>query len=105
MLVLIVPAAFAQLQITSALCENKINPAGVALQNIRFGWELGSIENNQFQTAYRLVMASSKDKLTAGNYDVYNSDIVKSRQTVLVEYRGNPLQANVFLEASGVGQK
>lgn len=93
MLVLIVPAAFAQLQITSALCENKINPAGVALQNIRFGWELGSIENNQFQTAYRLVMASSKDKLTAGNYDVYNSDIVKSRQTVLVEYRGNPLQA------------
>ncbi len=86
-------ATFAQLQITIALCENKINPAGVALQNIRFGWELNSNENDQYQTAYQLVVASSKDKLDAENYDVYNSDIVKSRQTVLVEYMGKPLRA------------
>ncbi len=92
-LMLATVTTFAQLQITTALCENKINPAGVALQNIRFGWELNSNENDQYQTAYQLVIASSKDKLNAGKYDVYNSDIVKSRQTVLVEYKGNPLQA------------
>ena len=84
---------FAQLKISTVLCENKINPTGVALQKIRFGWELTSMENAQYQTAYQLVIASSKENLQAGNYDVYNSDIVKSGHSVLVEYAGNPLHA------------
>ncbi|MDB5276210.1 MAG: secreted protein [Ferruginibacter sp.] len=82
----------AQLKITSALCENKVNPAGVVLQKLRFGWELSSTEHNQYQTAYQLVIASSKNKLDQGDYDVYNSDVVKSRQSVLVDYKGQSLQ-------------
>ena len=93
LLILFSHGSFAQLQITAALCENKINPTGVSLQKIRFGWELQSTENGQYQTAYQLVIASSKDKLDAGNYDVYNSEIKKSSQSVLVEYTGNTLQA------------
>ena len=45
----------AQLHIAAALCENKINPLGVAFQNLRFGWELKFSENNQSQTAYQVV--------------------------------------------------
>ena len=81
----------AQIQITAALCENKINPTGIALKDIRFGWELVSKENEQYQTAYQLVIASSKHKLKSGNYDVYNSNVVKTAHSVLVEYKGKPL--------------
>ena len=41
--------------------------------------------------AYQLVMSSSKDKMAKGNYDVYNSGIVKNSQNVLVQYKGKPL--------------
>ena len=81
----------AQIHIISALCENKVNPTGVSLQNLRFSWELDAKENDQYQTAYQLVMSSSKDKMAKGNYDVYNSGIVKNSQNVLVPYKGKPL--------------
>ena len=74
----------AQLHIASASCEGKTNPLGVALTGFRFGWELSSKENDQYQTAYQLVVASSPDKLNAGNYDIYNSSVVKSRQSTMV---------------------
>ncbi len=97
MLFLTASAAFAQLQIDKALCENKINPTGVALENIRFGWELQSAKNDEYQLSYQLVIASSKDKLAADNFDVYNSAVVKSKQSVLVEYKGKAfLPAQVY---------
>jgi len=83
---------FAQLKITTALVQNKINPLGVSLQQIHFSWELGATENNQYQTAYQLVVASTGEKLNAGMYDVYNSSLIKSNQTVLVDYAGKPLK-------------
>ena len=81
----------AQLHIASASCEGKTNPLGVALTGFRFGWELSTKENDQYQTAYQLVVASSPDKLNAGNYDIYNSSVVKSRQSTMVNYNGKRL--------------
>ena len=83
----------AQLKISAALLENKINPRGVALQQLYFSWELQSAENNQYQTGYQLVVASTAEKLMAGKYDVYNSLQVKSRQSIMLNYAGKPLQA------------
>ena len=82
----------AQLKISAALLENKINPRGVVLQQLHFSWELQSVDNNQYQTGYQLVVASTQEKLSAGNYDVYNSLQVKSRQSILINYAGKPLQ-------------
>lgn len=82
----------AQLKISTALLENKINPRGVALQQLHFNWELQSVENNQYQTGYQLVLASSAEKLASGTYDVYNSLRVKSRQSIMINYEGKPLQ-------------
>src|SRR5688500_6594035 len=78
--------AFTQLQVTAALCENRVNPAGVSLRGIRFSWELNAKENGQYQSAYQLVIASSEDKLSAGNFVVYNSSVVKNHHNVLVRY-------------------
>ncbi|HWB25742.1 MAG TPA: family 78 glycoside hydrolase catalytic domain [Chitinophagaceae bacterium] len=77
--------AFSQIQITSALCENKVNPLGVALQGLHFSWEMTSAEQGQYQTAYQLVISSSLNKLRAGNYDVYNSAKVPSSQSIMVK--------------------
>lgn len=83
----------AQLQVSSALCENKINPLGVDVSNIHFGWELQSLQRTQLQTAYQIVIASSKEKLNSANYDVWNSLRVVSNESISVIYRGKQLKA------------
>jgi hypothetical protein len=86
-------SVIAQLNVEHAWCENKENPLGVPLQDLHFGWESTASQNGQYQTAYQLVMATSKEKLAQGIYDVYNSSVVKSRQSVQVKYDGKPLAA------------
>ena len=78
----------AQLNIATELCENKINPNGISPDNIQFGWELTADVNNQYQSAYQIVIASSASKLQSGNYDVWNSSVIKSNQSLLIFYKG-----------------
>lgn len=82
----------ARVKVIAAFCENKPNPSGVALRNIHFSWELASDQQAQIQSAYQLVIASSKEKLAAGNYDVWNSLQVKSSESIVVKYTGNELK-------------
>ena len=84
----------AQLKITTAACENKINPLGVPADKIYFSWELAASENDQFQTAYQLVIASSKEKLNTHNYDVYNSSFIKTDANIMIAYKGKALQTS-----------
>lgn len=70
-----------------------MNPMGTHVKRIHFGWELEAKENNQIQTAYQIVIASSADKLLAANYDVWNSSVIKSSQSVLVRYNGKQLES------------
>jgi alpha-L-rhamnosidase len=79
---------FAECRITVVLCENKVNPLGVPLQNLHFNWELDATENGQYQTASQLVIASSKENLQNGKYDVYNSSVVKNAANVWITSNG-----------------
>jgi len=91
MLILQEAVAYSQLRFEKLLCENKVNPLGVALQDLRFSWELGSIQNNQYQTAWQLVISSSPEKLNTGIFDVYNSEKTRSRQSIFIAYKGKAL--------------
>ena len=82
---------FANIRVNLALCENKINPLGVPQKEIVFSWELQSNEKNVTQTAYQLVISSEKRKLNVGNYDVYNTEIVKKSQSIEIAYNGKLL--------------
>lgn len=82
----------ATVTVITALCENKINPPGIALTNIHFSWELASNQAAQIQTAYQIVISSTREKLVAGNYDVWNSSQVKSNESIVVKYTGNELK-------------
>jgi hypothetical protein len=83
---------YSQIAIEKALCENKVDPTGIALQGMRFSWELTSNVNGQYQTAYQLAIASSAGKLAAGEYDIYRCPVTKDRNNILVAYKGRPLQ-------------
>lgn len=82
----------AQLLVSSVECENKLNPLGIKDSSIRFSWELGANENDQYQIAYQLVVGSSLSDLINTKNAVWNSSIVKSSQSILIEYKGQKLQ-------------
>lgn len=82
----------AQLQVASALCENKINPLGVSVSDVHFSWQLTSKENSQLQKSYQVVVSSTKEQLLAGVYDVWNSGVKESRQSIFVAYNGRHLK-------------
>jgi alpha-L-rhamnosidase len=84
--------SFGQLKVIETVCENKTDPLGVPVKGIRFGWELSSIQNDQYQTAYQVVISTSIAKLNQGIYDVWNSAIVKSGESVLIPHNGKSLQ-------------
>lgn len=84
--------AWSQLTVSEALCENMINPKGVHPGSLFFSWEMESKNNNQIQTAYQLVIGSSLGNVKSGKFDVYNSGIVTTNQSIQVQYSGGALQ-------------
>jgi len=83
----------AQTEVVTAFCENKISPFGVNPEEIIFSWEMQSNDMIVAQTAYQLVIASTNGKIKAGKFDVYNSGIVKSSQSIQVEYKGKEMHS------------
>jgi alpha-L-rhamnosidase len=82
--------SYAQLTVVKTLCDNKVNPLGISTINVHFGWETSSQQNNQSQTAYQVVIATSPEKLKTGTY-VWNSATVQTSESVLVPYKGKAL--------------
>ena len=83
----------AQINITNLRCEQLKNPLGIDVQQPRFSWQLESKQRNVVQTSYQIIVSSSKEKLAAGNGDIWNSDIVNSSQAIQVSYAGAALQS------------
>ena len=62
-------------------------------------------QRGQSQTAYRIMVASSKENLDAGNYDMWDSGKVDSTISVAIPYEGKNIGSNppLFLESNGMG--
>jgi len=58
--------------------------------NPEFGWSI-AIES-KFQSAYQILVASSKESINANNGDVWDSAQVRSSASTNVEYEGTPLE-------------
>jgi alpha-L-rhamnosidase len=71
------------------------DPLGIDSEIPRFGWKISDPSHlrGQRQTAYRLLVASSPDKLKDGEADVWDSGVVPSDQSHLVPYGGKKLQS------------
>jgi len=71
--------------------EYATNPLGIDSLQPRLSWVLTSAERAQKQTAYRVLVASSAEKLDAGTGDLWDSGKVASSQSTQVAYGGTPL--------------
>ncbi|MDP6637114.1 MAG: family 78 glycoside hydrolase catalytic domain [Phycisphaerae bacterium] len=69
-------------------CEYAVNPLGVDAAAPRFSWVLGSTKRGGMQSAYRVLVASSKASLAADTGDKWDSGKTASPQSVNVAYKG-----------------
>lgn len=77
-------------------CEHLMDPQGVDVATPRLGWIVTSAAHDQKQAAYHVIVASSADKLTQNQGDLWDSGKIASDQTIDVKYAGKPLQSNAI---------
>jgi alpha-L-rhamnosidase len=75
------------------LCEYTVNPMGIDVLKPRFSWALRHSERSRIQSAYQILITTSREKLGRDVGDIWNSGEVKSNQSVNVEYGGQPLES------------
>lgn len=92
-LLLTTAEAKSQISIRAALCDNRVNPVGIDPGDLFFSWEMQSSGQAVMQSAYQLVVASSIEKLNRGEFDLFNTNVVKSDQSIQVRYSGGALQS------------
>lgn len=72
-------------------CEDLDNPQGIDVVEPRLSWILTSEENNQRQSAYQVLVASTAKNLKADKGDLWDSGKVLSDQSIQVPYAGKTL--------------
>jgi alpha-L-rhamnosidase len=74
--------------------EHRVSPLGVDASRPRLGWRMRSAGRGLSQGAYRILVASSPEKLTAARADVWDSGRVRTADSVAVRYAGRSLRAS-----------
>ena len=82
------------IQPASLVCEYLTNPLGIDASQPRLSWKLESNKPGQKQTAYQILVASSKQLLDAGKPDLFDSAKVNSDNTANIQYKGKKLISN-----------
>ncbi|MBM3272588.1 hypothetical protein FJY94_04935 [Candidatus Kaiserbacteria bacterium] len=72
-------------------CEYLSNPLGIDVGEPRLSWAVESEQNGQTQTAYRILAASSEQRLAEGECDLWDSGVVSSAETLHLPYAGKRL--------------
>lgn len=73
--------------------EMKENPVGIGVSQPRFMWKISSGSPDLMQTSYQIQVAESPDNLKNGKELLWDSGEVKSDESILIPYGGNPLQS------------
>ena len=85
--------SFAKITPTKLTCEYLPNPAVVDVLHPRLAWIniAGENERGQFQRAYQIRVATSKEKLEKP--DLWDTDKTENSESSRIEYAGKPLQS------------
>ncbi|HID05533.1 MAG TPA: rhamnosidase, partial [Armatimonadetes bacterium] len=88
----------ASIQPINLRCEYRVNPLGIDQRQPRLSWSLKA-SNPQakglYQTAYQILVASSRAKLDANEGDLWDTGKVESSQSSQIVYAGKPLQSEM----------
>ena len=72
-------------------CEHHINPLGIDVAKPRLSWILKSNQRGQMQTAYQILVASSKKNLNNNIGDLWDTGKVDNDQSIHIVYAGAKL--------------
>jgi alpha-L-rhamnosidase len=72
-------------------CEYLRNPLGIDSSVPRLSWTLTSGRRGEVQTAYQILVSSSKQLLDANTGNLWDSGKVSSDESAQIEYHGKPL--------------
>ncbi|MBX7256499.1 MAG: glycoside hydrolase family 78 protein [Candidatus Hydrogenedentes bacterium] len=72
-------------------CEYRSNPLGIDITQPRLSWKMEAAGRDRAQSAYQIIVASSKDNLAADKGDLWDTGKVKSDQSLNVVYSGTAL--------------
>ncbi len=76
----------------SLRCNDQINPVGI--HSPYFGWLFHDADDNEIQTAYQILVASSLDNLNENNADIWNSEKVFSSSQNYICFNGDNLESD-----------
>jgi len=77
-------------------CEHMENPSVLDTQSPRLSWINETASNGirgEYQQAYRICVASSREDLLKGNADIWDSGKVPSADSYMIPYGGSPMQS------------
>ena len=75
------------------LVNAKENPKAIENNQFDFSWIINIDGFNKSQSAYHILVASSIEKLSEGDADLWNSKKVESNKSTFVKYKGKALEA------------
>src|SRR5258706_15627414 len=90
-LILVANAVNAQITVSDLKCELLNNPSGIDVKEPRLSWQINSNERNVMQSAYELIVSSTKEKLERNEGDVWNPGKINSAQSIHVTFAGHEL--------------
>jgi hypothetical protein len=76
-------------------CEFRVEPRGVDAVPPRLSWTLDSSQRGQFQSAYQVLVASSRAALEEGRGDLWDSGKIAGRESVNIAYGGKRLSSHL----------
>jgi len=74
-------------------CEYLENPLGIDQASPQLSWQSDNSERKWRQVAYEVLVASSAERLQAGNADVWDSGKINSAESVGIVYHGPALES------------
>ncbi|MEI6519366.1 MAG: family 78 glycoside hydrolase catalytic domain [bacterium] len=74
--------------------EDDPAPLGLDVRDPRFSWVVSLRGRDRWQSAYRLLVATSPELLHVGKADMWDSGVVESKTSIQVYYAGKPLASN-----------
>jgi alpha-L-rhamnosidase len=83
--------AFDGIFISNLKCEMLTNPQGIDVAKPGFSWQITTEQRGIKQITYQILVASSLEKLSNNEGDVWNSGKINSDQSILVQYNGRSL--------------
>jgi alpha-L-rhamnosidase len=77
-------------------CEYLVCPLGIDALYPRLSWIVKSDDRGQYQTAYRIIIASNEDLLDDEKGDLWDTGKISSDQTCHIKYKGKSLKSQMY---------